>query len=150
MQNENLNEVELSSTPPATQDLKSEKPASSDKRKPFIASVVCTSLSLVCVIGYVFWLVLLLAQIHSASDASEAVGGVLTLILVYIILGIAMAIIILGLSIASIVTSSITLKSSNKKYRIFATITLTISCILIVAVIVCFIVAAINAGAASQ
>lgn len=150
MQNENSNEIELSSTPPEIQILKTENPApTKDRRKSLIASIICTSLSLICVIGFVFWMVLLFSQIHSASDAGEAVGSVITLIVLYIYLGTAMSILILGLSIASIITSSFALKSSNKKYRTFAIVNLAISCILIVAVIVCIIITIINAGSIS-
>lgn len=57
-----------------------------------------------------------------------------------------MAVLITGLSIASIVTSSITLKSTQKKYRTIAAVTLAISIAMIILVAVCLSVATADAN----
>lgn len=110
-----------------------------ERRKATKASVICTSIAYALALVFAALFILYAINIGRSGDAGEAIGGAISFIILVIYAGAAVALAIIGLSTASIVTSSLALKSTNAKYRKTATTTLILSIILILAAIACTI-----------
>lgn len=114
-------------------------PLPNERRKTTKAAVICTSIAYALALVFAALFILYAINVGRSSDAGEALGGAISFIILVIYAGAAVAIAIIGLCTASIVTSSLGLKSTNAKYRKIAVTTLILSIILMLAAIACTI-----------
>lgn len=117
----------------------SASPQPNERNKAKKAAVICTSIAYALALVFAVLFILYAVNVGRSSDTGEALGGAISFIILVIYAGAAVSVAIIGLCTASIVTSSLAIKSTNTKHRKTATITLILSIILMITAIVCTI-----------
>lgn len=114
-----------------------------ERSKSTKVSIICTSLAFALTLVFSIIVILYAINLNNSSGAS-AIGNALSFVILLIYAGSAIAAISIGLCVASIVTSSIAIKSSNPKNKKIAIATLILSILLMLATIACGIYVLLN------
>lgn len=136
--------VDISQTSHPVQSDEDKAIAKSERQKSTKAAIVCTSLAVTLAIVFAIIVVLYAINLNKSSGTDEAVGNLLSFVILLVYAGSAVAALCLGLCIAAIATSSVAIKSTNPKNQKIATITLILSIILMLATIACVIYVLLN------
>lgn len=115
-----------------------------ERRKSTKASIVCTSLAFALAVVFAAIMILFAINLSHSSGTEEAVGGLFSFVILLVYAGSAIALVCVGLCVASIVTSSVAIKSTNPKNKKIATATLISSIMLMLATIACVIYIVLN------